>query len=371
MDLQLVTLVLLLIVVVLLVLLVRGRNDNSASGGEEELRALRDMLAKQEGRLAQMSEDHRKSQGELTKAVQERLDHVGLRMGQSLEEAATKTAKSMGELHTRLKVIDEAQENLKALSGDIMGLQNILDNKQARGAFGETQLRAILDDLLPPDMFSSQVKLSNGKIVDFQLLMPLPSGPLSIDSKFPSTAYERMQKSDTDEGYAIAKKQFKVDVKGRISEISEKYLIPGETAEFAVMFVPSEAIFAEIHAHHRDLVELGHRSRVNIVSPSTLWASILAIKSVFRDIEMQKQASVIQQEVVSLLDETGRLDQRIDDLAKHFGALGKLEEDIRKIRITTDKITTRSNRIRDVRLDDDVPEALGPVDGPGIRQLSD
>jgi DNA recombination protein RmuC len=314
-------------------------------------------LARMEGRLSQVAEDGRKSQSELSKTVQDSLGKVSERMGKSLSETAEKTAKSMGEVNKHLKVIDDAQNKMSdlstSLSQDISQLQGTLSNKQARGAFGEVQLKAIIEDLLPPSMFKDQATLSNRKTVDFQILMPVPSGPLSVDSKFPLSAYEKIINSKNDAELKEANRQFKTDIKVHLNKIAENYIIAGETAEFAVMFVPSEAVVAEINSSHRDLVELGHRLRVNITSPSTLWASILAIKSVFKDIKMQEQAGLIQKEVIGLLDETGRLDDRIDELAGHFNALSKLDEDIRKIRITTGKITQRSDRIRDVRLDED------------------
>lgn len=302
------------------------------------------------GRLAQMSDDSRKAQGELSKTVQDRLDKVSERMGRTLEDSATKTAKSMGEIHTRLSVIDEAQKNLVELSGEIVGLQNILSNKQARGAFGEVQLKDLVTSILPPQAYQFQVKLSNGRVVDCLVILPNPPGPIAVDAKFPLESFHSLRNAEDAQARKLAGKTFANDILKHVTDISERYIIPHETAESALMFLPSEAVYAELYANFPKVVEQSYRKKVWIVSPTTLMATLNTVRAILMDVKMREQAGLIQKEVQVLVEDVLRLDIRVDALATHFG---QAERDIEGIQTSTKKIASRGKKIREVRLEED------------------
>lgn len=311
-------------------------------------------------RVTDLTDSGRKSQGELTKAVNERLDKVSERMGKSLEDSSTKTAKSIGEIEARLKAFAEMSTEL---SGEISGLQGILSNKQARGAFGEQQLNDLITNTLPPNAYDFQATLSNGKRADCLILLPNPPGPIVVDSKFPLESYRALQAAENGEEKKIAARDFSTAITTHIKAISGKYIIEGETAESALMFLPSEAVYAELHANFPKLVEESQRARVWIVSPTTLMATLITIRSVLKDVRMREQAGLIQKEVGALLKDVVRLDKRVGDLATHFG---HAEKDIRLIQTSASKISRRTERISDVQLENSVSvegiadEALEP-----------
>lgn len=336
----------------LLVFLLRRKGVESGSVAELKV-LLKQMEAQNRelsGRLAQIAEDGRKSQRELAKVLQDRLDQVSQRMGQSLENSATKTAETIGQIQTRLKVIDEAQKNIEALSTDIVGLQDILSNKQARGAFGEIQLENLVEAALPPNAYTFQKTLSNSKRVDCLILLPDPPGPIAVDAKFPLESYHALSAAKDDGARAAAAKNFAADMLKHVKDISEKYIIPGETAESALLFLPSEAVYAELHANFPATVEKSYRARVWIVSPTTLMATLHTIRAVLKDVRMREQAGLIQKEVHILLADAERLKGRVGNLAKHFDLA---EKDIREIEISTGKITRHVERIEAVQLEDD------------------
>jgi DNA recombination protein RmuC len=322
-------------------------------------------------RLTELSDVGRKSQTELAKTVGDRLDKVSQSMGKSLEESSTKTAKSIGEIQTRLKAFTEMSTEL---SGEISDLQGILSNKQERGAFGEQQLNDLVTNTLPPNAYDFQVTLSNGKRADCLILLPNPPGPIVVDAKFPLESYRALQAAETDEEKKVAARDFSTALLHHVKAIEEKYIIEGETAESALMFLPSEAVYAELHAGFPKVVEKSQKARVWIVSPTTLMATLITIRSVLKDVKMREQAGLIQKEVGALLGDVVRLDKRVDDLAKHFGLA---EKDIRMIQTSTGKITRRTERISDVQLEDSasvegaVEEALeapsaDPQSGPRL-----
>lgn len=327
-------------------LLLRGRRGGDLAGMLKDLQAQNTELA---GRLTQIAEDGRKSQSELARTVGDRLDKVSERMGKSLEATASKTAKSMGEIETRLKVIDEAQKNITALSDDIVSLQDILSNKQSRGQFGELQLNDLVKNSLPPNAYRLQATLSNGKRPDCLILLPNPPGPIVIDAKFPLESYRALQAAENEDAKKAAARGFAADILNHVKAISKKYIIAGETAESALMFLPSEAVYAELHASFPEVVEKSFQARVWIVSPTTLMATLITIRAVLKDVRMREQAGLIQKEVGALLKDVVRLDKRVDDLAKHFGLA---EKDIRLIQTSTGKITRHTERISDVQLED-------------------
>jgi DNA recombination protein RmuC len=299
----------------------------------------------------------------LTRAMNERLENVQDRMGESLQKSAKETAKSVTELTERLTVIDKAQDNITKLSSEVVGLQHILDDKQARGAFGEVQLEAIVVDALPSSAYEFQSVLSNGKRADCLIKLPNPPGSVVVDSKFPLTAYRNMLNASDDAGRKAAAKQLSDDVKKHIRDIADRYIIPGETADSALMFLPSEAVYAELHANHPAIIELSYKSRVYIVSPTTMMATLTTVRAVLRDVEMRKQAGVIQTEVGTMLKDVERLSDRVAKLRKHFD---QADEDIRQIGISSGKIQPRGTRIHELDLGESDGGALPvPDDPPG------
>lgn len=334
-------------------------------GGEAEklLKQVECQSHELSGRLAQLSEDSRRSQAELAKAVQERLDKVGERMGQSLSQAASKTAQSIGEIQTRLKVIDEAQKNIVSLSSEIVGLQNILSNKQARGAFGEVQLKDLVSSILPPQAYKFQATLSNGKVADCLINLPDPPGPIAVDAKFPLESFHSLRKAQNDGDKARAEKAFAAAIAKHVENIAERYIIPGETAESALMFLPSEAVYAELYANHPQVVERSYRQKVWIVSPTTLMATLNTVRAILMDVKMREQAGLIQREVQKMLEDVIRLDHRVSNLSGHFT---QAEKDVREIQTSTGKIAKRGKRISEVRLEDD-EEAQDKLTPPRSR----
>lgn len=323
------------------------------------------------GRLTQMNEQQNESQKtvnerlqaqerSLTKTLDERLNNLTHRMGEGLLEQTKSTAKHMSTLQERLAVIDVAQRNITDLSQQMVGLQDILSNKQARGAFGEVQLEMLVTNTLPPSAYSFQAVLSNGKRVDCLLDLPNPPGSICIDSKFPLESFNALQKADNENHKIVATRSFKADMLKHIHDISEKYIINGETADSALMFLPSEAVYAELHSNFGDVVDKSYRSKVWIVSPTTLMATLNTVRAVLKDARMREEAGRIQAEVMNLLEDVERMDDRVAGLERHFN---QSVEDIRKIRISTDKISRRGERIEEIQLTDESPteELATPV----------
>lgn len=305
------------------------------------------------GRLGQLADSQARATAQLTKSLEERLDAVSQRLGEGLEKSATTTAKTIGELQTRLTVIDEAQKHISELSGQVIGLQDILANKQARGAFGEIQLNAIVQNALPPSAYEFQTVLSNNRRADCLIKLPNPPGAIVIDAKFPLESYQALRNAPDDGARAAAARQFAADVLRHVAAIAERYIIAGETAESALMFLPSEAVYAELHASFQGVMEKAYAARVWIVSPTTLMATLNTVRAVLKDAQMREQAHVIQREVGLLLADVGRLDDRVGKLQTHFA---QAEQDLKQIGISTAKITSRAERIEAVELED--PDAL-------------
>ena len=314
-------------------------------GGNDEIRILSETTEKMinaqaelAGRLSQLTENQATAQ----KLLDERLADVSRRVGESLEKTSQKAQTSMADLKERLAVIDTAQKNITELSSQVVGLQDILANKQARGAFGEIRLNDLVQNVLPSSAYETQATLSNGKRVDCLIKLPNPPGPISIDAKFPLESYHALHEAMDDSARKIAARRFGTDVMKHVRDIAEKYILPGETAETALMFLPSEAVYGEIHANFLDIVEKAFRARVVIVSPSTLWATLNTVRAVLKDVEMREQAGVIQKEVHILLEDVTRLDKRVSSLQKHFDLA---EKDIREIQTSAGKITRRGEDI--------------------------
>ncbi len=298
-------------------------------------------------RQGEMEARLRADQGTLS----ERLHAQELKLSKTLEEglhSATKqTLETMGKLERRLAAIDQAQANIVELSTQVVGLQDILANKQARGAFGEIQLADLVRQMLPPSAYSFQATLSNNRRADCLLQLPNPPGPIVIDAKFPLESYHALRNAASDAEKTAAARAFQTAIQTHVKHIAERYLVPGETADAALMFLPSEAVYAELHGNFPNAVETSYRARVFIVSPTTLWATLNTVRAVLKDVRMREQAGFIQAQARALHDDVTRLSDRVDKLARHFEQAG---DTIRNIRISADKVAQRSQRMEAVEL---------------------
>ena len=294
------------------------------------------------GRLAAMSEGMTIQNASLANRVDERLAGMSGQLGQSIATTTKSTQESLAKLQERLAVIDDAQKNITSLTGQVVELQNILDNKQTRGAFGQSRMEIIVQDGLPMGTFEFQATLSNNKRPDCLILMPNNAPSLVIDAKFPLEAWSAIQDAQNAEYKKAAAVQFQRDMDVHIKAISEKYLIAGETQDTAFLFVPSESIFAEIHENFEKIVQKAHKVRVVIVSPSLLLLSIQVIQALLKDARMREQAHLIQDEVARLMEDLARLDDRVRKLQNHFNLTAA---DIDKILISTSKLSRHGDRI--------------------------
>ena len=284
-------------------------------------------------------------------------------LAEGLQATTEKTLESIGKVEARLAVIDRAQANISDLSGQVVNLQNILSNKQARGAFGEIQLNDLVRQVLPPSAYRFQASLENNKRVDCLLELPNPPGAIAIDAKFPLESYHALQAATDGVARKAAERAFRAAMQGHIKNISERYIVAGETADAALMFLPSEAVYAELHANFPSVVDASYQARVFIVSPTTLWATLNTVRAILKDVHMKEQAGLIQKEVQALLGDVVRLDDRVGKLQRHFDQAG---DDMRQIRISTDKVGKRAERIESVQLENVVEskESENPVAVP-------
>ena len=317
------------------------------------IEAMRDLLA---GR-----------QAELARAVNERLDSVTHHLNQSMTTTRQHTVESLQKLNERLAVIDSAQKNITDPASQVTSLQNVLANKQQRGAFGQARMEIIVKDGLPQDCYAFQFTLSNNCRPDCAVFLP-DKRPLTIDAKFPLEAVTALREAKTDEERKQAAARLRTDVSRHVGDIAGKYLIPGETQDLALMFVPSESIYAELHDGFDDLLQKAFRAKVVIVSPSLLMLAIHVIQQIQRDARMRAAADQIHAEVGCLLDDIGRLHDRVVNLSKHFG---QASEDVRQILISAEKVEKRAGRIREVEFDE-ADEGAAPdpvVIGTAARHL--
>lgn len=288
----------------------------------------------------------------LNERIEFNLLRINDKVNERLDQSFNKTNETFQNILVRLAKIDEAQKKIESLSTDIVSLQNLLSDKKSRGTFGEVQLYQIMASVFGEKnnrIYETQYKLSNGTIVDAMLHAPLPMGDLPIDSKFPLENYQRMMDRTSGESERqVAEKQFKQDVKKHIDDIFNKYVTPQETSDQAVLFLPAEAIFAEINAYHPDLVAYSQRKRVWLVSPTTFMSTLTTIQVILNNLERDQHALVIQQELNKLGDEFKRYKERWDKLSKHIDNVSK---DVKEIHITTEKIGTRFDAISNVELD--------------------
>jgi DNA recombination protein RmuC len=305
------------------------------------------------GGLHHVSETQAVSQTAMLQVMEQRLAEVQRQMTEALHGTSTRTARSLGELQTRLETIDKAQANIEKLSGNVLSLQDILSNKQTRGAFGEIQLNDIVQKALPKDAYTMQATLGNGKRADCLIHLPNPPGPIVIDAKFPLEAYEAIRRADTPRGVTEAAQQMRTAVRAHIRAIAEKYIVEGETADGALMFLPSEAVYAELHANFPELVREGFGVKVWIVSPTTCMATLNTMRAVLKDARMREQAGAIRRELALLYADVDRLGVRVESLDKHFGQAAK---DIEDIKISSEKAGKRARRLDNFDFEDLAPE---------------
>ena len=371
-DVTEILLVVLIVAVIGVAVLVVRANTSTDTQEVDELRESLDQMARQQTLLANTIETYGKQQAASTDTLKDsmnqsqvklsadlngRLETVQEKMGTTLTDSAKATATSLGELSQRLEAIDKAQSNITNLSEQVVSLQHVLDDKHARGAFGEVQLNDIVLDALPASAYDFQAVLSNGKRADCLIRLPNPPGPIVIDAKFPLSAYTEMLNADNDDDRARYARQLTSDTRKHINDIADKYILVGETSDSALMFIPSEAVYAEIHAHHPSVIELSHKRKVFIVSPTTMMATLTTVRAVLRDVKMREQAGLIQVEVVTMMKDVTRMMDRVGKLEGHFDLA---QRDIKDIRVSAVKVSSRGTKIEALELTDEHndPDAL-------------
>ncbi|MFG6559445.1 DNA recombination protein RmuC [Sulfitobacter sp. 1A15299] len=386
---------LLLLIIILLIMAVRaaGRSARVAAPLAQQMRVLGGHVQQlgqgQEqlrGGLQMVSDTQSNTQAQMMQTMEARLAYVQQQMQDRLADNAARSARSLAEmqqrmtetlhgsskrtttslaqLQERLASIDKAQDNITKLSGDVLSLQDILSNKQTRGSFGEIQLRDIVSKALPSDSYSLQATLSNGKRPDCLIHLPNPPGPIVIDSKFPLEAYEALRRAKTEAETRAAAQQMKVAVRVHLNAIADKYILEGETAEGALMFLPSEAVYAELHANFSELVREGFEKRVWIVSPTTCMATLNTMRAILKDARMREQAGAIRKELGNLNKDVERLATRVGNLDRHFS---QARRDVEEIKVSSEKAAKRAGRLHNFdfeELAEAKTEAIVPLRTP-------
>ncbi len=305
-------------------------------------------VRKQVNSTIQLQSDQlEKSFIKLNQEVHNRLKEISGEVDKQLNTGFEKTTQIFMDVIKRLTIIDEAQKKISELSGNVISLKEILVDKKSRGAFGEVQLSALIHNMIPENHFSLQHTLSNGKRPDCFLLLPQPSGNIAIDAKFPLETFHKLRALEPGADRNPLEQRFRLDIKHHIKAISEKYIIPNETSDGAMMFIPAESIFAEIYAHYPDVVEEAHRLRVWMVSPTTLMAVLTTARAVLKDEATRQQVHIIQEHLVALSRDFGRFQKRMDNLSKH---ISQAHEDIELVHASSQKITSRFQKIEKVEL---------------------
>lgn len=335
------------------------RREMEAAIAAERSREMDDKVAEMNrqqaelnGRLQTMAEILSTRQGDLARLVADRMDGLRQQVGAGLEQNVRQTNESLGKLQERLAVIDSAQKNLTELTGEVVTLKDVLANKQARGAYGQGRMEAIIRDGLPAAFFSFQPTLSSGKRPDCLVTLPGDGRGLVIDAKFPLESFTMLREARGDDAKKQASARVRADVGQHVKDIAERYFLPGETQDMALLFVPSEAIYADLHEHFDDVIQKAHRARVMIVSPSLLALAIQLMQSLVRDARMREEARVIQSEVGKLLDDVRRLGDRVDKLDNHFR---QAQDDVAQIKTSAGKVTGRAEKIGALEFDDARP----------------
>ena len=330
--------------------LIATRQQRLSREMQQTLHDVRDRIAASVAESMKGSTDTLNRQfDQLTTRVDKKLDQISGRVDERLDKGFEKTQKVFSDVLARLSAIDEAQKRIDALSRNVVSLQDVLTDKRARGAFGEVQLSQLVRQALPPGSWEMQATLSNGKRADCLLKLPEPIGHIVIDAKFPLESYQASvdgERPETERRQAAAR--FRQDVKKHIHDIAEKYIVPGETADSALMFLPSEAVFAELHAHYPELIAESHRHRVWIASPTTMMAILTTIAAALKDAETRKQVHIIQRELGELAKDFGRFGKRFENLSRH---IRQAKEDTDQIHISAEKISKRFEKIERVELD--------------------
>ena len=371
--LEILLMVAVLVLVIVLLVMQRKLPAHAAQVLEQQHRAmlldLHDGLAKQGDRLVEQGREDQKliqdsfrnatqhltnSVEALVKTVDGRLEQIGGKVSERLDEGFKKTNETFTSVMARLATIDEAQKKIDGLTTNMVSLQELLGDKRSRGAFGEVQLEGLVRNILSPSIYEFQYTLPNGSRADCVLKLPEPTGMVAVDAKFPLENYHRMFDTVLAEpDRNLARRQFKADLKKHVDDISSKYIIAGVTSDGAVMFVPAEAVFAEIHAHHPDVIDYAMQRRVWVVSPTTLMAVLNTARAVMKDVETRKQVHIIQDELGKLSKDFGRFDERMKKLAEHIRQANK---DVEDVQISSRKITDRFSKIE--RVDLEHPAAL-------------
>jgi DNA recombination protein RmuC len=357
----------LILLLVITVAVARSGKRGAEVAAAQALRAqelegrLNDVLRAQSeanGRVDAMAQALAGRQADMARAVNERLDSVTHRVGQSMEQTTRNTMDSLRVLHERLGIIDNAHKNLTDLTSQVTTLRDVLANKQSRGAFGQARMEAIVQDGMPKGSYEFQFTLSTGKRPDCVVFLP-DQRPLCIDAKFPLEAMTALHDARTDDEKKYASQRLRTDVMKHVSDIADKYLIAGETQDTALMFVPSESVYAEIHDSFDDVIQKAYRARVVLVSPSLLMLAIQVMQQILKDARMRDAADQIRTEVLNLGDDLGRLRERVLKLQNHFG---QANEDVRQILISADKIEKRAGRIEEL----DFSKTEAPLEAPRL-----
>ena len=315
---------------------------------DDKLAALMRLQAELNGRLAQMGENVDSKHGHLTRVLNDRLDGLQARIGEGMNQHLTNTNENLTRMNERLAVIDEAQKRMGVLTTEMLSLKDILSNKQSRGAFGQGRMEAIVRDSLPQSSYEFQFQLSNKTRPDCIIRLPGDARPLVVDAKFPLEAFTAFREAQSDEAKKLAAARIRQDLGGHIKDIREKYLLPGETQDLAILFVPAESLYADVQEYFEDLVQRAHKERVLIVSPSLLMMAIQVMQAIVRDSKMREQAHLIQIEVQRLLEDVGRLRDRVGKLDTHFR---QAQEDVANITISADKVLKRGEKITGLELE--------------------
>ena len=356
-------------VVVILILLVavlrlagggRGAGDTEAARAmEAQMAQILRMQAETSGRLQTVAEVFGTRQSELTRAVSERLDGMGHRIGSSMSQSSNATHETLRQLHERLAVIDRAQRTMSGLSDQVAQLERIFADKQSRGAFGQARMEAIVRDGLPEGAFSFQPTLSTGVRPDCTIRLPNGAPVLCIDAKFPLEAFARIEAADSDAALKEAQQAARRDLIKHIDDVRKKYLVPGETQDLAFVFVPSESLFGQIHDRFPEVVQRAYRARVVILSPTLLQLAIQVVVTVIRDARIREEAHVIRAEVGHLMEDVDRLFERVMKLQQHFG---QTQRDVEQIVISAEKVAKRGARIESLEIEtDDSGRAASPA----------
>jgi DNA recombination protein RmuC len=349
----------------IIILSIRAMRRRDAEAAEKRMAELARLQVETSTRLSEMRDMLAGRQAELHRAVNERLDSVTHHLSQSMTATRQHTADNLAKLNERLALIDGAQKNITELASQVTSLQSVLSNKQSRGAFGQGRMEIIIQDGLPKGSYEFQFTLSNRSRPDCAIFLP-DQRPLVIDAKFPLEAVNALRDAATDEERRQAAARLRADVGKHIVDIAAKYLIPGETQDLAMMFVPSESVYAELYDGFDDVVQRAYRAKVIIVSPSLLMLAINVVQQIQRDARMREAADKIHAEVGHLMDDIKRLHERVLRLQQHHG---QAAEDMRQILISAEKVEKRGTRIREVDFDDDDQPAGNVIPAPIPRKL--